>query len=120
MFLHKKRFKIEHCFCNLQVVRLKRDEEIWDLLSTLLQEFGQISCDRHVPLVEEGCCQASVADASCTANAVNIFVNTVRHIIVDNVHNLFDVDATGNNSCGDQNWAVSGLERKESIFTFHL
>ena len=49
-------------------------------------------------IFQKGDSSALVSDTRCTTNSVNVLVDFVRHVIVDNGANVFDIETAGSDT----------------------
>ena len=53
-------------------------------------------------------------------NPVHILVHIIRHVIVDDVSNIGDVQPSGSHSSCHQDWLVAGAEVKQGFLPLSL
>ena len=70
-------------------------QPLGQLLVRLYDELHQVLCEVAVLVVEEGGGQAEVAHPAGTADPVNVLLNVRRHVEVDHVLHVGDVQPTG-------------------------
>jgi hypothetical protein len=98
-------------FALLGLVSLK---EFRDLLLGLNKKLGQGVGYVLVPIIVERGGHADVADTSSTPDSVNVFVDTavirVGHVIIDDMHDILDVQTASGDAGGYQNRCLASLE----------
>jgi hypothetical protein len=95
-------------------------QEVGDLLLTFLEQLGQFGSNSFTSVIVEGGGQTRLTDTSSTTDTMNVFIHIIGHIVVDDVHDVTDINTTGSDSSSDQNGALTTLEGEQSIFSFHL
>lgn len=87
---------------------------------SLFQKVDQVAHNTAVATIEESSGDTSVTGTTGTTNSVNIVVDIGGQVIVDDVGNIRNIETTGGNSSGNQNWATSATEELQSAFTLAL
>ena len=95
-------------------------EERRKLLVGLLEKFDEVSYNTAVASVEESSGDTSVSGTASTTDTVHVVINVSRKVIVDNVSDVGNVETTGRNSSGNQDWAATVTEELESSLTLPL
>lgn len=95
-------------------------EPVGDLLVGILKESDEGVGHGAVLVVEEGRGTTNVSSATGTTDAMNVVVNVGGKVVVDNVHDVGDVEATGGDGGGDEDGANTGTEGLEGLFTLGL
>src|SRR5690606_18611490 len=95
-------------------------KEAGHLLISLLQEIDETADNTSVDAVEDGCRYLSVSSSTSAANAVNVVVDSSRKIVVHDVRDIGDIEATGSNGSRDQDGATPISEQFEGPLTLTL
>jgi hypothetical protein len=95
-------------------------EALGNLLLALDEEFREVAmlgelrwrvrCDGIVAIVVEAGGEAAVADAAGTTNAVNIFIDFIGEVVVDDVHDVFDIKTPGSDVSSNEDWSLAIAE----------
>ena len=72
------------------------------LVILLLQRLHQAGCYHKVFLGEKRIRRASLASPGCSTHSVHVVFQTLRHIVVDDVLNFVNVQATGRDIRGNE------------------
>mmetsp|Transcript_8773 Transcript_8773/g.25060 ORF Transcript_8773/g.25060 Transcript_8773/m.25060 type:complete len:192 (+) Transcript_8773:895-1470(+) len=91
-----------------------------NLGSRTLEKPNQVAKHVSVMLSEQGRGQARLARSSSAANTVGIAVNFSRHLVVDDVCHVTDVQATTGHICGNENVESSTLESRQVCLAYTL
>ena len=63
---------------------------------------------------------AGPMSAAGPADAMDVGIGRIGHVIVDDMSDAVDVEAAGRNICGDHNMKMSALESVQSAFALSL
>eukprot|EP00760_Papus_ankaliazontas_P029662 PhM_4_TR433/c2_g1_i1/m.20119 len=88
-------------------------EELGHLLVGLRQDVDELARHRGVLLREEGDGVALVAAATGAANTVHVLVDVVRKVVLDDAHDVGDVEAARGDVRRHQDGLAGGLECRE-------
>ena len=91
-----------------------------DLLVGFPQQLHKIANDVLVPAVEEGSGNTSVAGTTGTTDTMDVIVDVTGEIIVDNVGDIGDVQATSGDSGGNHDRGLTGPEGVQGMLTLPL
>ena len=91
-----------------------------NLLVGLTQKLDEITDDILVAAVEEGGGDTSVTCTTGTTDTMNIIIDVGGKVIVDDMGDIGDVEATSSNSGCNHDGSVTLTEGLESRFTFSL
>ena len=98
-------------FCVLRLIPFK---EIRDLLLGLHEDLGESFGDVFVAVIVEGGSHADVADTSGTPNAMHVLVDasifSAGEVVVDDMHDVLDVEATSRDTSGNEDGSFASLE----------
>jgi hypothetical protein len=86
----------------------------------LTKKLDEITNDVFVAPIEEGGADTSVSGTSCAANAMNIVIDVRRKVIVDDVGNIGNIQATCSNRSSDQDGRPPSAEGLECHLTLAL
>ncbi len=73
-----------------------------------------------VLIVDKGGGKAGVSSAPGTTNAVDIVIDCIREVIVDDVHDIRDIETAGCDVCGNEDWCDASAEGTKSILALAL
>lgn len=77
-------------------------QELWNFLTALHQNLGQLRSDGQILIVVERRGLADVSHTSGASDSVNIFVNIVAEVIVNDMHHVLDVQPARGYSGGNE------------------
>merc|ERR1711915_147403 len=90
-------------------------------LPCINQHLNEWTCDVVVFMyVDKACLSPSVAYSSCSSDPMHVFFNFVWHIIINNVHNIFNVQSPSCHSSSDKNGSSSRLKIVQGFLSFPL
>jgi len=95
-------------------------EELGHVLLGLAEELGELGSHVAIGLGEEGRGDTDVASTAGTTDAVDIVVNVGGQVIVDDVSDVGDVEATRSDGSGDEVGRLKVAERAESVLALAL
>lgn len=91
-----------------------------DVLVRLPQELDQVTNDVLVTAVEERSGNTSVTRTTSTTNAVNVVIDVGGKVIVDDVHDVRDIETTSSDGSSDHNGCATLTECIEGRLTLTL
>lgn len=91
-----------------------------NLLVSLLEEFKKLADDTTVATVEESSGNTSVSSTTGTTDTVDVVINVGRKIVVDDVGDVGNIQATSSDSSSNQNRAATVAEHLQSALTLTL
>ena len=91
-----------------------------NLLVSFTEKFDEITDDILVAAVEEGGGYTSVTSTTGTTDTMNVIIDVGGKVIVDDVGDIRDVEATSSNSGCNHDGSVTLTEGLESRFTLPL
>jgi hypothetical protein len=101
-------------FDRVRVRRLEPLKKVRHILLGLEENLHEIFGNVFVAVIVEGCGLTLIADSSCTANAMNILGDAIklsrRQVVVDDVLDIRDIEASSGHAGSNKNWAASGAE----------
>jgi hypothetical protein len=91
-----------------------------DLLIVLIEQLSQFSYNPSVFLVDEREGATGVSGTACTTDAVDVIVDVGREVVVDDLGDVRDIQATGGDVRCTHDRRITALERAEGILTLTL
>ena len=95
-------------------------KESGNLLIGLLEKIDELSNDGSVTAVEEGRGNTGVSSTAGTTDTMDVVVNIRGQIVVDNVGDIGNIQATSGNSSGHENRADTVSELLQGLLTLAL
>lgn len=95
-------------------------EEARNLLVGLLEQVDELTDDTAVATVEEGSGNTCVTGTTGTTDTVDVVINIGGKIIVDDVSDVRDIQATGSNGGGNEDRALAVAEELKGALTLTL
>jgi hypothetical protein len=77
-------------------------------------------CDDFVALVIETCGETTISNSACTAYAMDIFIDVIWKIIIDDMHDVFDIETSGCDVGGNKNGCFTVTESDHCILPSDL
>lgn len=96
------------------------DEEIGNLLASFGQKRDHVFNNDLVVSVEERSGDTNVTSTTGTTDSMNVIINVRGQVIVDNVLNIGDIQTSGGDCSGNQDWSSTVLESSESLLSLVL
>jgi hypothetical protein len=102
--------------------RLTRDvlEEARYFLVCFTKQLQQILHNTTIATIEERCRQASVSGTTCAANTMDVVIDVRRQVVVDDVRDVWNIEAASSHGSGDHDRASTIAEELESTLTLAL
>eukprot|EP00050_Salpingoeca_kvevrii_P012969 m.26036 g.26036 ORF g.26036 m.26036 type:complete len:636 (-) comp4524_c0_seq1:67-1974(-) len=91
-----------------------------NLLLRFAHEVDEAAGDVHVLLVKERRGDAEVADATGTADAVDVLLDIAGKVVVDDMLDVGNVETAGSNCRGDENGGAARAEAVEGVLALAL
>lgn len=95
-------------------------EELRNVLVGLLEDIDELSHNTLVASVEEGGGNTGVSGSASSTDSVDVIVNVGGEIVVNNVGNVGDIQASSSDGSGDQNRGSSVSEHFQSSLSVSL
>ena len=96
--------------------------KVWERLASERVSHDAFQLADHIVIFRRDQCErvASAFSASRATDTVDVGVSCVRHVIVDDVCNTFDVETACRNISGDHDGKVSCFEAVQSVLALAL
>ena len=69
----------------------------------MVRRWGRVLCKTFVAIVVETCGKSAISDTAGPTDAMDIFVDVVREIVIDDVHDVLDIETPGCDVGGNEN-----------------
>merc|ERR1719474_591620 len=96
-------------------------KELGHLDSNLGKHVHQLR--HHVAItlrIDEAGGLAQIPHSASSSNPMNIFVNIIRHVVVDDMRHVGNIQSSGSNSGSHQDWLVSSSEVEQRLLPLSL
>lgn len=105
---------------NLHVVGDKLLQKFRHLLLALNQQLHQLRRNGPIPIVIKRRGQSRVPRTRRSSNPMDIIINIIAQVIIDDMHDVLDIQSSRGNSGGDQDGAPTGFEGFQGQLAFTL
>ena len=68
-----------------------------------------------VAVVVETCSESAISDTAGTTDTMDVFVDVVGEVIVDDMHDILDIETPGSDVCSNENGCFAIAESNHCI-----
>src|SRR5208282_2712330 len=80
-----------------------------------LLAWGDIRANNFIAGIVKTCGKTTITDSAGTTDAMDIFIDIIWEIIVDDVHDILDIETSGSDVGGNENWSFTIAESNHCI-----